>query len=55
MKSATAISSLDGPVQLIKMVNGRFELCKEAVEILRGLGSTKISVVSIGGTDCLLH
>jgi len=57
MKSATAIKSLDTPIQLIKITptnagasnDVRFEVCKEAVEILRGLGSTKISVISVGG------
>ncbi|CAD7937709.1 unnamed protein product [Amoebophrya sp. A25] len=55
MKSAQTIKSLDGPIQLVRMNKGsagetKFEVCKEAVEVLRGMGSVKISVVSVGGT-----
>ena len=54
MKSATTIKQLDGPIQLIKCKgsgsDARFEVCKEAVEILRGLGNVKLSVITIGGS-----
>ncbi|CAD7960478.1 unnamed protein product [Amoebophrya sp. A120] len=56
MKSATTIKSLDGPIQLIRLVKSgaggnevKFELCKEAVEILRGMGAVKLSVVTVAG------